>query len=52
MDSDIYPSSMEEAELIKKRVTIEEARLLLIKQKHLGSDHLPDYIEDLCNYPF
>ena len=50
MDSDIYPSNMEEAEEIKKKVTIEGARLLLIKQKHLGSDHLPDYITDLCNF--
>ena len=50
MDSDIYPSNMTEAEEIKKKVTIEGARLLLIKQKHLGSDHLPEYIENLCNY--
>ena len=50
MDSDIYPSNMEEAKEIKKQVAIEGARLLLIKQKHLGSDHLPEYIEDLCNY--
>lgn len=50
MDSDIYPSNMEEAEKIKKRVTIEGARLLLIKQKHLGSDHLPEYIVELCGY--
>lgn len=26
------------------------ARLLLIKQKHLGSDKLPKYIDDLTNY--
>ena len=50
MDSDIYPSNMSEAEKIKKRVTIEGARLLLIKQKHLGSDHLPEYIDELCSY--
>jgi len=50
MDSDIYPSNMEEAEKIKKKVTIEGARLLLIKQKHIGSDHLPSYIEELCDY--
>ena len=50
MDSNIYPSNMAEAEEIKKKVTIEGARLLLIKQKHLGSDHLPEYIESLCNY--
>ena len=50
MDSDIYPSNMEEAEKIKKQVALTGARLLLIKQKHLGSDHLPEYIDGLCNY--
>lgn len=50
MDSDIYPSNMEEAEKIKKQVTLTGARLLLIKQKHLGSDHLPEYITELCDY--
>lgn len=50
MDSDIYPSNMKQAEEIKKTVALTGARLLLIKQKHLGSDHLPEYIEGLCNY--
>lgn len=50
MDSDIYPSNMKEAEEIKKKVTLEGGRLLLIKQKHLGSDHLPEYITELCDY--
>lgn len=50
MDSDIFPSNMEEAENIKKQVTLTGARLLLIKQKHLGSDHLPEYITELCDY--
>ena len=50
MDSDIFPSNMEEANKIKNKVAINGARLLLIKQKHIGSDHLPKYIEDLCNY--
>ncbi len=50
MDSDIYPSNMAEAENIKKKVALTGARLLLIKQKHLGSDHLPEYIDGLCNY--
>ena len=47
MDSDIYPSNIEEANKIKNKVAILGARLLLIKQKHLGSDHLPEYIEEL-----
>ena len=50
MDSDIYPSNMEDAEKIKKEVAKHGARLLLIKQKHLGSDKLPGYIKDFTNY--
>ncbi len=50
MDSDIYPSNMSEAEEIKKRVALTGARLLLIKQKHLGSDHLPEYIKGVCEF--
>ena len=45
MDADVYPSNMKEAEEIRKKVAIAGARLLIIKQKHLGSDHLPEYIE-------
>lgn len=50
MDAEIYPSNRKEAEEIKKIVTINGARLLLIKQKHLGSDHLPEYIDGICDY--
>lgn len=50
MDSDIYPSNMNEAEEIKKEVAKTGARLLLIKQKHLGSDKLPTYIKDFTDY--
>ena len=50
MDADIYPSNMDEAEEIKKKVAIAGAKLLLIKQKHLGSDHLPEYIEGIEKY--
>ncbi len=50
MDSDIYPSNMEEAKEIQKEVTLTGARLLLIKQKHIGSDHLPEDILAFCNY--
>ncbi len=50
MDSDVYPSNMDEAKQIEKKVALTGARLLLIKQKHLGSDHLPEYIDDLCTY--
>ena len=50
MDSKIYPSNMHEAEAIQKDIAKKGDRLLLIKQKHLGSDHLPEYIEELSNY--
>ena len=50
MDAEIYPSNMDEAMKIKKDVTINGARLLVIKQKHLGSDHLPGYIDGICDY--
>ena len=50
MDAEVYPSNMQEAEEIKKKVAIAGARLLLIKQKHLGSDHLPGYIQGICDY--
>lgn len=50
MDAEVYPSNMKEAEEIRKKVAIAGAKLLLIKQKHLGSDHLPDYIDGICKY--
>ena len=50
MDAKVYPSNMNEALKIKKEVAKTGAELLLIKQKHLGSDYLPKYIEDFTNY--
>lgn len=50
MDAEVYPSNMKEAEEIKKKVTVAGAKLLIIKQKHLGSDHLPEYIDGICDY--
>ncbi len=50
MDSDIYPSNMDEALKIKKDIAKHGAKLLIIKQKHLGSDKLPGYIIDFTNY--
>ena len=50
MDAEVYPSNMSEAEKIRKKVAIAGAKLLIIKQKHLGSDHLPDYIDGICDY--
>ena len=48
MNAEVYPSNMDEALEIKKKVAIAGAKLLIIKQKHLGSDHLPDYINGIC----
>ena len=50
MDAEVYPSNMDEAKEIRKKVAIAGAKLLIIKQKHLGSDHLPEYIEGISEY--
>ena len=50
MDSDVYPSNMDEAMKIKENVARCGANLLVIKQKHLGSDKLPGYITDFTNF--
>jgi len=50
MDAEVYPSNMDEANEIKKKVAIAGAKLLIIKQKHLGSDHLPEYIEGISEF--
>ncbi|MDD3392857.1 MAG: NAD(P)/FAD-dependent oxidoreductase [Bacilli bacterium] len=50
MDSEVYPSNMDEALKLKKKITEVGADLLVIKQKHLGSDKLPTYIEDFTNF--
>ena len=50
MDAEVYPSNMDEALEWKKKVAIAGAKLLVIKQKHLGSDHLPEYIDGICDY--
>ena len=50
MDAEVYPKSTEKSEEIKRQVTLKGARLLLIKQKHLGSDTLPKHIEKFTTY--
>ena len=50
MDAEVYPKSTEKSEEIKREVTLKGARLLLIKQKHLGSDTLPEHIEKFTTY--
>ena len=50
MDSDVYPTNMNEAKLIQEKIAKVGANLLIIKQKHLGSDKLPEYIDNFTNY--
>ena len=50
MDAEVYPSNIDEANEIKKEVAKTGARLLLIRQKHLGSDKLPHYIKEFSDY--
>ena len=50
MDATVFPSNMSDAKKIQKEVAKNGAKLLIIKQKHLGSDHLPEYIQGICDY--
>lgn len=50
MDSKVYPSNMDEALRVKEKIAKLGANLLLIKQKHLGSDKLPSHIRDFSDY--
>lgn len=50
MDSTVYPSNIDEAKQIEKEVAKTGARLMVIKQKHLGSDKLPSYIKGFTDY--
>lgn len=50
MDSKVYPTNMEEALNLKKKITKLGSELMIIKQKHLGSDNLPIYIQNFTDY--
>src|SRR5210317_964570 len=50
MDSIVYPTDMEEARNIRKRAKRYGIDLLIIKQKHLGSECLPGYISNVADY--
>ena len=50
MDGEVYPKDMEEAKNIRKSARKEGIELLLIKQKHLGSDKLPEHIGNMVEY--
>ncbi|MBQ7140016.1 MAG: FAD-dependent oxidoreductase [Bacilli bacterium] len=50
MDSKVYPTNMDEALNLKSKIAKTGANLLVIKQKHLGSDKLPEYIKVFTDY--
>ncbi len=50
MDSDVYPSNVDEALNLQHKIAKTGANLLIIKQKHLGSDKLPTYIKNFTDY--
>ena len=48
MDGPVYPTDMAAAQAVRKTAKRNGIDLLIIKQKHLGSDRLPDYIADMA----
>jgi uncharacterized FAD-dependent dehydrogenase len=50
MDGDVYPTDMESARDIRKQARKQGIDLLIIKQKHLGSDNLPRHISAMADY--
>jgi uncharacterized FAD-dependent dehydrogenase len=50
MDAPLYPSDLDAARNLRKLAKVHGINLLLIRQKHLGSDCLPSYINAMCEY--
>ncbi len=50
MDGTVYPTDMDEAKAIRKHAKRFGIDLLIIKQKHLGSDCLPGYIGKMVGH--
>ena len=50
MDGPVYPTDMDQAKTIRKQAKRFGIDLLLIRQKHLGSDRLPAYIAAMSDY--
>ena len=50
MDGPVYPTDMPAAERIRKKAKRHGIDLLIIKQKHIGSDCLPGYIDGMSDY--
>ncbi len=50
MDGQVFPTDMEAARNIRKEARKNGIDLLIIKQKHLGSDNLPRHIAAMAQY--
>jgi uncharacterized protein len=50
MDGKVFPTDMVQAKEIRKEARKQGIDLLLIKQKHLGSDNLPGHIAAMADY--
>ena len=50
MDGKIFPTDMDTAKEIRKQARKQGIDLLIIKQKHLGSDNLPGHIAAMADY--
>jgi uncharacterized FAD-dependent dehydrogenase len=50
MDGPVYPTDVDAAREIRKVAKRHGIDLLIIKQKHLGSDRLPDHITAMADY--
>ncbi len=50
MDGRVFPTDMARAKEIRKEARKQGIDLLLIKQKHLGSDNLPGHIAAMADY--
>ncbi|MEJ2155966.1 MAG: FAD-dependent oxidoreductase [Desulfobacteraceae bacterium] len=50
MDGPVYPTDLSAARAIRKTAKRYGIDLLIIRQKHLGSDRLPSYISDMVEH--
>lgn len=50
MDGQVFPTDMDQAKSIRKEARKSGIDLLIIKQKHLGSDNLPHHIAAMARY--
>jgi uncharacterized FAD-dependent dehydrogenase len=50
MDGKVFPTDIDQANTIRKEARKQGIDLLVIKQKHLGSDNLPRHISAMASY--